>query len=247
VASSRAAEPDGIATTGARDRSLPARSRSSAAASSDPLLPVGSAAVGRESASGAGGSADGQRDWQPWSNRAGAHSDSSGDATTLLGGLARLSGSSIVGGGSTVRESPASTPSVAGSDNAHKVTPPVDPPHAAAPAPPAVGPAPPAPNPVAHVIDPSPRPMPMPMPPDAGGFTPNLPVPPTDPFHQHDTPAPAPFAPPAPTGPLGGNDPGAASLPGGASPAATPEPASLMLMATGLLAVFGELRRRRVL
>jgi PEP-CTERM motif-containing protein len=52
--------------------------------------------------------------------------------------------------------------------------------------------------------------------------------------------------PPPPNGPLGPNDPGGV-MPTGSAPATTPEPASMVLLATGLVAVFGELRRRGVL
>jgi hypothetical protein len=71
---------------------------------------------------------------------------------------------------------------------------------------------------------------------------------PTEQFNSQNTPAPAPFVPPPPAGPLNANDP-AGTLVGGAvsSASPTPEPASVLLLATGMLAVIGELRRRQVL
>ena len=71
----------------------------------------------------------------------------------------------------------------------------------------------------------------------------------TDPFHEHETPAPDPFVPP--TG-GGGFDPG---RPGGLGPgaggggrvAATPEPGSILLVGTGLLGILGVIRKRRLI
>jgi hypothetical protein len=220
-----------------------------AAADDDGPLP----AIGRAPFSGLRDSAaagdDSRRDWQPWGTAESVRVNV-GESSVVLGGLSRLSASSIAGGGSTVRVSPAATAHAnAAVDNAPAVDPPAaNPPSPAPPAPRPSGPPSTAPVTTPVAVVPT-------LPPGPGGFTPNIPAPadpappspdPTDTFHHQDDPAPAPFVPPAPTGPLGPNDP-AATVSTAAVPAATPEPASLMLVATGLVAVVGELRRRRVI
>ena len=69
---------------------------------------------------------------------------------------------------------------------------------------------------------------------------------PTNPFGPPDAPPVNPFIPPPPSGPLDPGGPGGGGPPG-AGPSATPEPASLLLIGTGLLVLAGELRRRRVI
>jgi hypothetical protein len=73
----------------------------------------------------------------------------------------------------------------------------------------------------------------------------------TDPFHEQETPSPAPFSPPSGNG--GGSfDPG---RPGGiglgaggsARVSATPEPGSVLLLGSGLLGILGVMRKRRLL
>jgi len=72
-------------------------------------------------------------------------------------------------------------------------------------------------------------------------------APPTDSFHEHQSPAPNPFG--GGPGSSGGFDPG---TPGGSGPgggigsvSATPEPASFLLIGTGLLGTLAARRKRR--
>ena len=88
---------------------------------------------------------------------------------------------------------------------------------------------------------PGPRPTPMPGAP-SGTATP------TNPFDGHSDSPSNPFVSPAPGGAL---DPGGAGHSGGggggSSPSANPEPASIVLIGTGFLALLTELRRRRAI
>jgi len=89
---------------------------------------------------------------------------------------------------------------------------------------------------------PGPRPAPAPSPASPTASAP------TNPFDGHADGPSNPFVPPAPGGAL---DPGGAggthSGGGGSAPSANPEPASILLIGTGLLALVTELRRRRAI
>jgi hypothetical protein len=190
-----------------------------------------------------------RRDWEPWGTRAAAQT-SSNESSLMASAFSRLSYSAISGGGSAVHLPPPS-PAPTQSDRSapgNQVVTPTNPPSQDPPqnnAPPK--PTPPSPNQAPPTLGPAP------LPPDPGGSTPQpSPGPtaapnPTDPFHSHDTPPPSAFVPPAPHGPLGPNDPPGGLLPTGGTPAHSPEPGSMLLLATGLVVAFGELRRRRVL
>ena len=75
-------------------------------------------------------------------------------------------------------------------------------------------------------------------------------VPPTDPFHEHQTPPPDPFHGPGfdPGAPAGhpGSIGGGGGL-GGGKVSAAPEPGSMLLLSTGVLGIFGILRKRRLI
>ena len=76
-------------------------------------------------------------------------------------------------------------------------------------------------------------------------------VPPTDPFHEHQTQPPDPFHGPgfdpgAPAGGPGSIGGGGKGL-GGGRVSAAPEPGSILLLSTGLLGIFGTLRKRRLI
>lgn len=174
-------------------------------------------------------------DWQPWGHATAQRSDG-GNNASLLSGLSHLSSSTISGGGSAVRPSVETRQITVASE------------HADAPALPAPATAAPTPR------GPATTTIAAPLPPGPGGFSPSTPTAaaltpnPTGTFHEQDNPPPTPFVPPPPAGALNANDPGG-NLPvnGSSTPSPTPEPASVLLLATGVAAVFGELRRRRVM
>jgi len=82
--------------------------------------------------------------------------------------------------------------------------------------------------------------------PGPSGETPSS-EPPTNPFVEHTTPPADPFVPPRPVGSLDPAGPGGGVTPSDDGPAATPEPASVLLIATGLLFLFTDLRRRHAI
>ena len=234
---------------GAAKRTLAARLGLSSNRAESDAAPSTVASAALSTANGNGSlsrSASGDA-WQPWGNAARSRGSASADGT-VVGDLSRLMASTTVSGGSAVR-SPVATPSPYQAE--HKAGP--EPEHHL-PSPPAQPPAAEhgSPGPGGHE---SPRPtlaVPEPLTPGPGGWTPpahNPPhaePPPTTPFHEHENPPPAPFVPPAPAGVLGPNE-GSGAFPTDGSPSPNPEPASLLLIATGVAAVYGELRRRRVM
>jgi hypothetical protein len=218
---------------------LGAYARSSASTfTPGPLAPASSTGDASNSGSFASRSGSAPRGWQPWGNGSSGLRNASGASSgtsIALGGMWRLmSMSRPATPGSDVA---AVANHVAAAARPARQAKPAPTPVARKPAPPSTSPAPAAatvPTTVIASTDPAP----------AIGF-----APPTDSFHEHQSPAPNPFG-GAPGG-SGGFDPG---TPGGGGPgggvgsvSATPEPASFLLLGTGFLGILGVLRKRRAL
>jgi hypothetical protein len=200
------------------------------------------------------------RGWQPWGVGTGTFRVSSSEgsgSSAALGGLWRLVSLSRPGGGGpsvasntagtshTNTAAPATTPAPAH----HTPKPPASSApssgtHTSAPATPSAGNGPPASANASIVSGPISSGGTS-----AGGSTGGSSAP-TDPFHSHEDPPPPPFGGGGgSTGGGGGFDPGGSGgVPvSGGGVSATPEPGAVLLLGSGLLAILGVLRRRRLI
>jgi hypothetical protein len=212
------ATPDAVGIAGAADGH--SRGQYGAANSSSAIPGVSDDASGANATGSRHG--DSRRLWTPWANGADAHRYGSSNPrapSVSMGGLWRLM--------TLAHRAPDPVAEAAAPKTARTSQPAAH----SAPRPPRAG----APAPRA----PAAPPIVPPVPPVATVVTP------TNPFTGFVTGS-DPFQPPPPPGSLDPGGPGG-NGPSGSGPSATPEPASLLLIGTGLLVLAGELRRRRVI
>jgi hypothetical protein len=243
------AERDAAIISGVRAAGAP---RAAGAIAGRPQAEIAAPLTGvQQQAAPAPAAADSRHEWQPWGTGSAFRRDSAA-STSGLGGLSRLMSPSNSGGGSTVNTSTAAQEPAPVSGEAEKLqaTPQLPSPSPASAPPSEPGPpAPPASNSKPALVPPAPGGYTPPTRPTVDLSPPPLTPPaspPTEPFHEHETPPPPPFVPLQPTGPLDTNGP-TATLPTGGTPSPNPEPGSILLLGTGVIALLGALRRRRML
>src|SRR5438105_4689152 len=201
-------------TSGISDAAHPSYQRAAADTIPLPGMPPSSAYGGDGGRIRSEGSRSG---WQPWGNGSdsrGFNASGAGGPSVGMGGLWRL-----------MSLAHRNHPSAAAGPAA---------PHAAREPRPARSARPaPAPRPAPR---PAPTPTPMPAAPAIDA---------SSPFDTQATSPPSPFVAPPPGGSLDPGGPGGThGAGGGSTPSAKPEPASILLLGTGLLALLTELRRR---
>jgi PEP-CTERM motif-containing protein len=261
----RNATPPAAATAGVGVR----RGTGLGASSKSNILPDMSVAPSSHESSGST-PVDAPRDWAPWEHSSETHGLAVQPAGSLWIGMGELRRMVSVGhyaepGGGMATAAPRSSHEQGSTAEARSSS---DGPPAVEPGTPVSGgnsgPNPSSPNqgpgsptnPPATSTNPgmtlspgSPGVPPVATTPPSGGGTPAV-GPPTNPFVEHTTPPADPFVPRPPVGLL---DPGNPGNPGGTvttpgrGPAATPEPASVLLIGTGLAAILSQLRRRGVI
>ena len=186
--------------------------------------------------------------WQPWGNASGASRFSSSGTSghsAANGGLWRLmslrphhSSGATAGGSQAANHTSSGRPVKTPAPGAHNSKPPSS---SSSPSPSSSGGSASGSGSGSSAVPPTPGS-------GMGG------IPPTDTFHEHQTPPPDPFhgpggfdpgAPAGGPGSIGGS--GGGKGPGGGRVSAAPEPGSMLLLSTGLLGVFGMLRKRRLI